>query len=377
MFKRSFPLFNLAGFKVRLDPSWFFLALLITWMLSQHVFPTSYPGLTLITYLWMGLLVVIGLFSSIVFHEFSHAWVARYFGIPMHGITLFIFGGVAEMTDEPASPKGELLMALAGPAASVLLFLLFSALATGEKLHGWALPLYGVTAYLAMLNKYLLLFNMVPAFPMDGGRVLRAILWAWKRDIYWATRITSTLGNWFGTLLIVLGVISILQGVFVGGVWWVLIGFFLRNAAIASFQATTIRGYLAGIPVSHFVQTDVRTVPPNLTLTQWMEDYLYRSGFELYPVIIADQPVGIITPDDAQAVPTTAWPEKTVSEAMQPISPSILIQADKDAMEAFRQMQQTGLPALIVMAGEKWVGMVWYKNLLRYLSTKNPDQALK
>src|SRR5208282_1157904 len=214
-----FTLFSLFGFKVRVDISLLFLALLVTWSLASAVFPPQLPGLDRATYWWMGVAGTIGLFFSLIFHELSHSLVARRYGLPIRGITLFIFGGVAEMSDEPPSAKAEFWMALAGPAASILLALLAWALSSLGAAAGLPEPVTAVVAYLALINAILAVFNLVPAYPLDGGRVLRAALWWRKGDIVAATRSAARAGGAFALLLMGLGVLQVVTGNFVGGIW--------------------------------------------------------------------------------------------------------------------------------------------------------------
>src|SRR5436190_7526494 len=231
MFGKRITLFKVAGIPIGIDPSWIVIAVLIAWSLSVGLFPMLYPGLPVATYWSMGISGALGLFISIVLHELGHAVVAQRYGIPIRGITLFIFGGVAEMRDEPPSPKAEFLMAIAGPAVSVAIALVCWALAhVGARAH-WPIAPVDVFAYLASMNGLLVLFNLIPGFPLDGGRVLRSALWKWKNNVRWATHITSQIGSFFGIFLILLGVWSVLRGNFIAGMWWFLIGMFLRNAA--------------------------------------------------------------------------------------------------------------------------------------------------
>ena len=192
---RQFRLFTLFGFEVRLDLSWLLLALLISWSLGAGMFPADYPGLPPRTYAWMGVAGALGVFFSIVFHEFSHSMVARHYGMPIKGITLFIFGGVAEMEEEPPGPKSEFLMAVAGPLASFLLAFIFTRIEAIALLRGWPTPIVGVSSALAYINTVVAIFNLVPAFPLDGGRMLRAALWYFKKDMHAATRIASQMGS--------------------------------------------------------------------------------------------------------------------------------------------------------------------------------------
>jgi Zn-dependent protease len=240
MYGRGFKLFNLMGFEVRLHSSWLILGALVVWSLGGGFFRYRFPGYSQADYWWMAIGGAIGLLFSIVIHEFAHSVVARHYGIPMRGITLFIFGGVAEMGDEPPSAKSEFLMAIAGPLTSFVIaacsFGLAAILNTGTA------PGIGpVFAYLAWINGLLGLFNLIPAFPLDGGRVLRAAIWAKKRDLVSATRIASWIGSAFGILLMLLGAWTIFQGNMVGGVWWILIGMFVRNASNMSYRQVVYR----------------------------------------------------------------------------------------------------------------------------------------
>lgn len=243
MFNNSFKIFKLLGFEVKIDISWIVIAFLVAWSLSTGLFPFEYKGLTAGTYWIMGIAGALGLFVSIIVHEFTHSLIARKNGIPMKGITLFIFGGVAEMGDEPPGPGAEFRMAIVGPIASAVLSLIFYFIygAMGDKSRPYA----GVIGYLAMINGVLAVFNMLPAFPLDGGRVLRSILWKIKNNLDWATKVSSAIGSGFGMLLIILGVISFIRGNFIGGMWWFLIGLFLRNAAKSS-RVTGSRVYTNG-----------------------------------------------------------------------------------------------------------------------------------
>ncbi|MCK5276199.1 MAG: site-2 protease family protein, partial [Alphaproteobacteria bacterium] len=217
MFGRGIPLFRILGFQVKLDASWLILAVLVTWSLAAGYFPARYEGLSGPTYLWMGVAGALGLFASIVFHELSHSLVARRYGMQIRGITLFIFGGVAEMEDEPPTAKAEFLMAIAGPIASAVLSVSFNILGDFGVRMGMAAPVPAVLGYLSFINMLLAAFNLVPAFPLDGGRMLRAVLWGWKGDLRWATRIAANAGASFGFALIAFGLFNIITGNLIGG----------------------------------------------------------------------------------------------------------------------------------------------------------------
>ena len=236
MFDDRITLFTLFGFKVQVDASWIVIALLVTWSLATGYFPSSYEDLAPGSYWLMGIVGAAGLFASIIFHEFWHSAVARHFGLPMKGITLFIFGGIAEMSQEPDRPKTEFLMAVAGPVASVFLGFGFYGLQSVAEAGGEPTILGGVLGYLAFINWLLAGFNILPAFPLDGGRILRSILWSIRDDLMWATRVVCRIGSGFGVALILLGIITMLGGYMINGIWYIVIGLFLRGAAASSRQ---------------------------------------------------------------------------------------------------------------------------------------------
>lgn len=369
MFTKRIKIFNLLGFPIYLDLSWFVIVLLIAWSLATNLFPHFYEGLADATYWWMGIAGAMGLFASILAHELGHAVVARRFDVPMRGITLFIFGGVAEMTKEPPSAKAELLVAIAGPIVSVVLGVAcYAAGIYGEA--GLATPIAGVLWYLGMINGVVVAFNMIPAFPLDGGRVLRSILWQAKGNLRWATRITSSIGASFGLLLILLGVVSFISGDFVGGMWQFLIGIFLRGAARMSYQQVLIRHALEGEPVERFMHADVVTVPPSTTVHELVEEYIYRSHHKMYPVTDDGHLMGCVTTRDVQQVPRDQWEQRTVGEIVQPCGEKNTIQRNADAMKALSSMSRNGASRLMVVENSRLEGILSLKDLLKFLSLK-------
>jgi len=370
MFGKRIYLFKILGFAVSIDTSWFIIAAIITWSLAKGIFPARFEGFSSQTYWLMGAAGALGLFGSIIFHELCHSIVARQYGIPMKGITLFIFGGVAEMKDEPPSPKAEFLMAIAGPISSVMLGLvLYFVWRTGRQ-AGWPMPLNGVVGYLSWLNLMLAGFNMVPAFPLDGGRVLRSILWAVKKNLRWATRIASRLGSWFGIFLIVVGVISAINNDLWGGVWCFLIGMFLRRASQMSYQQLVIRRGLEGEQIRHFMRTDPITVPPSISLGELVENYFYRYHFRIFPVVQDGLLTGCITSQQVKEVPREQWDQTTVAQVAARCSPQTTIGPDADAMRALSLMNQTGNSSLMVVEDGLLVGVITLKDMLKFLALK-------
>lgn len=370
MFGYSFPLLRIFGFEVRVDPSWFIIALLVTWSLATGLFPALQPGLPPSSYWAMGAIGAAGLFASIVLHELSHSLTARRLGVQIRSITLFIFGGVAEMAEEPRSAKEEFLVAIAGPLASI--GIAFACLAADVVSTAAGIPpqVVLVLRYLWWVNLLLVVFNLVPAFPLDGGRVLRSILWRFKGDLNWATRITSSLGAGFGIALIALGVVNVIRGQLIGGLWWVLIGMFLRAAAAGSYRQLLARNALQGQSIDRFMSRHVHTVPADITLSDLVEKHVYRHHHTLFPVVMQDRLVGCVSLRDIQNVPRDQWSFQTVADVAEPCGDDNTIAPHAEASEALNRMSRSGRSKLMVVQDHHLQGILSLKDLLRFMSLK-------
>jgi Zn-dependent protease/predicted transcriptional regulator len=363
-------LLSLFGFDVWLDASWLLLAALISWTMAEAVFPSVAPRLTVATYWWMAIATTIGFLFSIVFHEMSHSLVARHYGMPIRGITLFLFGGVAEMEQEPPSAKSEFLMAAAGPAASFVLSAVFFTLLALAGAWRFPTAVKGTLWYLGYLNGVLALFNLIPAFPLDGGRMLRAALWYWRKNLLWATRIATGVGEVFGILLIVLGVISILTGNFIGGMWRFLIGMFLRGAASASYQEVVARTALEGVPVSHLMTAQPIAVPPDASIATFVEDFVYRYHHRSFPVASNGILLGCVGTEQAARIERTAWATTRVEQIMARCAPEETVAPQNGAVAALTQMRRSGKSRLWVVDRSRLVGVLSLRDVMQLLSTK-------
>lgn len=367
----QYRLFSLSGFEVKLDLSWLLLALLITWSLGAGVFPEEYPDLPRRVYAWMGIACAIGVFFSIVFHEFSHSMVARQFGLPIKGITLFIFGGVAEMEEEPPNPRSEFLMAAAGPLASFLLAFLFTEMESLAVAKGWPVSFVGVFDKLALINFVVAIFNLVPAFPLDGGRMLRAALWKWKNDMRVATHISSRIGSAFGLGLMLLGGFSFFQGNFIGGMWWFLIGLFLRGAATASYQQLLLKEVLREKPVKDFMRRNPVTVAPSVTVQDWIDDYVYQHHFKMFPVVDGSELLGCVSTNRIKQIPRAEWRDKTVGEVMDRVSDANSVPASTETTKLLSTMIRPNTASrFMVVEDGQLVGMISLKDLQELIALK-------
>ncbi len=370
MFGRRITLFRLLGFEVRVDPSWLVLAVLVTWTLAAGLFPRRYLGLDRTVYWVMGVIGAGGLFASILFHEFCHSLVARKFGLPMRGITLFIFGGVAEMEDEPPGPKAEFLMAVAGPLSSMAIGTAFSAAALTIQGMPSGVAVYGVLSYLSSINWILAFFNLIPAFPLDGGRILRAALWRWKNDLGRATRISSKIGQGFGIFLMLTGAVSFLSGNIIGGLWQFMIGMFLRSAAESSYRQIVFRQTLEGDTVARFMNTRPVTAPPSLSLKELVEEYIYRYHFKMFPVVEGDKLLGCVTTRKVREIPREEWDRRRVQELVEQCSSENCIAPGMSAMQALSLMNRTKNSRFMVVEGYRLLGIITLKDIVGYLSLK-------
>jgi len=369
VFWKRFRILSLFGFPVYLDLSWFVIAALIAWSLARGFFPSHLPNQTHAMYWVMGVLGAVGLFVSVTLHELAHAVVARRFGLAIRGITLFIFGGVAEMDSEPPSPAAEFWVAIAGPIASVLIAAVcgISAMQGGDG----STAVTAILGYLAWVNGWLVAFNVVPAFPLDGGRILRSILWSWKDSLRWATSVTSRIGSGFGVLLIGIGVFWVIaRGDLVGGVWMFLIGMFLRNAAQMSYRSLVIRRALEGEPVRRFMEPDPVTVSRSMPISELVDQYVYQHHFKMFPVVEDGRLLGCVTTRSIREVPRAEWSRQSVSSILEPCSEENTVAGDSDAMVALAKMNRTGTSRLMVVEDGTLIGILALKDLLKFLSLK-------
>lgn len=363
-------LFKLFGFEIRLDWTWFFLAILITWTLADGYFPIKYPGYSVGYYWIMGFIGSIGLFLSIILHELCHSLVGRLYGIPFTGIKLFIFGGVAKMGAEPPSPKAEFLMAGAGPLLSIGLGVVFYALSRIGIAMNWPILLTGVLHYLGIINFVVAVFNLLPGFPLDGGRILRSILWWWSNNLKWATRIASQGGTWLGFSMIFLGIIQLIQGGLIGGLWMILIGFFLQSISKMSYQELFIKEIFRGDSIKKYVKKDPIYVESDLTLQELVEDYFYRYYHKLYPVMQNGELVGSISFDTVSETEREKWPEIRVMQVMSECSEKNMVDVETDVAKVLEIMRSHMTKRLIVTQEGKLYGIITLKDLMDVIFIK-------
>ncbi len=370
MFGRSIKIFSLFGFDIKIDLSWLIIVVLITWSLATGLFPSYYQNLSQLSLWLMGFIGAIGLFASIILHEVSHSLVARKYGVPIRSITLFLFGGVASIAEEPKSAKVEFLMAIAGPLASIVIGLFCFGMMHMGKWIKWPVPVYGVFGYLAFINWILAGFNLIPAFPLDGGRILRAALWKWKNNMKKATRIASLIGSGFGFMLIALGIIQFITGYIVNGVWWFIIGFFLDNSARSSYKKLLMDEVIAGVSAAKVMNENPVNVPPFITIEELVEDYIYKYHYKIFPVVDNGKLTGCISTEQIKEIPRDDWKNKKVGDVSKDCSVQNTITPDMEVQKAWSMMNRTGSGMLMVASGDQLVGILTSKDIMDLLSVK-------
>jgi len=362
-------LFRVAGIQVNIDYSWFIIFVLIFWSLSAGYFPRQYPGQTAQAYWFAGFVATILFFFSVLFHELSHSIMAMRLGINIPEITLFIFGGVSRLSEEPKDPQNELKIAIVGPLSSFVLAGLFWVVR--NLVQGMNLPLMVlVFSYLTWINIALGVFNLLPGFPLDGGRVFRAIAWWRTGSLARATKWASDIGKSFAVALMVLGAIQIFAGALIGGLWLVFIGIFLRGIAEGGYQEVMMRQSLEDVKVRDVMIHDVVTVPPDLKINGLIDEYFLRFGYKGFPVVSEGRVSGIVSLAEVKEVPNEQKQSTDVGSVMHAVSDVHTIDPELSLADALKKMGQQEVNRLLVMEHDKLMGMITKTGLLRFLEIR-------
>ncbi len=364
MFRSTVRLFKLFGIPVELDLSWILILMLVTYTFATRYYPMNFPGLFTIGENWfLGFITAMLLFISILLHEFSHSLVASRNGLPIRRITLFMFGGVAQMDREVDDPRVELKMAVAGPVMSVVLAVFFFLLSILFQNMDILPVLLGSLAY---LNIAVLVFNMVPGFPLDGGRILRAAIWYKTGDVRRATRIASYIGSGFAFFLMLAGVYSFIWlGSRIGGLWLIFIGFFLRQAARTGYVMVAFKETIGHMRVAEIMQADVVAVDSSVTLSDLVNEYFLRLHFSSFPVVENGRLTGIVSLEDLKGVERERWSEATVRDILTPTLEGAVLHPHDPAAKLLHLIMRKGYDRLPVVDDEgRVVGIVTRRDLM-------------
>ena len=354
------------GIPIAIHPSWLVVFGLVAWQLATAELPGALPGWSTTTYWVAGLATSLLAFASVLVHELGHSWVASRNGIPIRSITLFIFGGVASIAQEPSSPAVELRIAIAGPATSFGLAFVFHQL--GRVATGVAV-LSVPAVWLGGLNLTVALFNCLPGFPLDGGRVLRAAVWRRTGDLQRATRAAAIAGEGIGLGLMGLGMIAVLAGN-LGGLWPILIGWFLQTAASASLAQSHLGGVLRGVTVEQVMTRDCARVPRALPLDRLVEEEVLARGHRCFFVASDGHLDGLLTLHEVRAVPRASWANVTAAEVMRASRDLVTARPEDDLLTTMQRMDDAGVAQLPVVSGGALLGMVSREQLVHYVRAR-------
>jgi len=360
----SFKLTRLWGIDIEINASWLLVFALFSFSLSQHYFPNQVPGLELSVYWLMGTGTTILIFTSVLLHELAHSLMAIKKGIPIKRITLFIFGGVAQLEREPDQPGVELKIALVGPATSIGLALLC-------WLVYFSLPedlaVSYVFGFLATLNFIVGTINLIPAFPLDGGRVLRAGLWHFMKNLLRATRIAVIIGGVFAFMAIGLGFYMIFQLYWIWGLWYIFLGWMLYQSGQASYSQLVFHQTFKGVPVSQVMSPDVHTVSPNLTLDQLVEKF-FQYKFGAFPVTEEGRLIGMVTFNQVREVPLQKWPYTEAAQIMTPLRELVVVSPKTEAVEVMMKMAAGNTGRVLVVENDRLVGILSRTDMMKLIN---------
>jgi Zn-dependent protease len=368
MNKHTISLGRIMGIPVGLDPSWFLIFILITWSLASSYFPAEFKNWPQVQYWVVGAATAVMLFASVVLHELGHSFVAIRYKIPVNSITLYIFGGIAQIGSEPPSAIAEFWIAIAGPLVSfglAIIFLLLQSVFTGVA------PLLALAKYLAYINATLGLFNLIPGFPLDGGRVFRAIVWGATHNLRKATLVAASVGRAIAFIFILYGVWQIFSGNFINGLWIAFIGWFLESAATGQVQQQTVHDLLEGHTVEQVMNRNYVIIPATLTLQNLVDHHILGSGKRCFVVTDeADQVVGLLTLHRLKDIPRADWPGMTASQAMMPLNQVKWLQPITPVKSALEEMDRDGVNQLPVILNGQIIGMLTREDIISFLRTQ-------
>lgn len=355
------------GIPIGLHSSWFLIFALVTWSLAAGYLPIEYPSLPSVSLWLMGAVTSILFFASVLLHELGHTYLALRNKIPVRGITLFLFGGVAQITRDPDNAGAEFRIAIAGPATSLLLGIFFG----GVWLFSETFPyLAAPSLWLARINLSLALFNLIPGFPLDGGRVLRALVWQATGSFHRATQIATFAGQLVAFGFIGIGVLVLLEGNLFNGLWLIFIGWFLQNAAASSYAQSSIQKTMRSVKVGQIMQRDCSWVPGSTPLQRLVEDEILATGRRCFLVADDGRLLGVLTLRDIASVPRDEWDRIPAEKAMVPWERLRKVDSNTELLTALQTMDDANVAQLPVVEGDRILGMLSREQIIAYLRTR-------
>lgn len=373
MFRGGIPIGKAFGISLRLHYSWFLIFALVTWSLAAVYFPSTHPSWNLSMKIGAGIITSVLFFASVLLHELMHSLVALREGIQIRSITLFVLGGVSEMTGEPKTPQDEFRMAGAGPLSSLVLGGIFWGIYFALK-GNVIIAVQFISAicyWLGLINVLLGVFNLIPGFPLDGGRVFRSLLWWRSKNLQSATKIASNIGRAVGFLFILGGIWFIFTGNWINGIWFALIGWFLESAAVGSYRQLLLSDMLKGHVVSEVMTQDCTVVPPDISVERLVNDNILTSGRRCFPVVSGDRAEGFITLHNIKTIPRQSWATTPAREAMTPLAEVKTVSPNEDLNSVLQILVENDINQVPVVYENKIVGIVARDNIINFINVRN------
>ncbi len=366
MNRSAIPLGRVLGIPIAVDYSWFLIFGFLTWSLATSYYPAEFKSWPTTEYWIVGVVTAILMFVSVLLHELGHSVIALHYKIPVRSITLFIFGGVAQIGAEPPSALAEFWIAIAGPVTSFILALFFALL---QPLVGAFEPVLALAKYLAYINGTLALFNLIPGFPLDGGRVFRAIIWGATNSFHRATTIAATVGRIIDYLFIGFGVWQIFSGNLFNGLWIAFIGWFLESAANAQLSQLRFHDLLVGHTIAQAMTRNYAILPGDISLQKLADEHILGAGRRFFVIEDAGKPLGILTLANLNEIPRQNWPATTAAQAMTPVDKIHLLKSDTGLSEAIEEMDLNGITQLPVLTNGEVQGVLSRESVANFLRT--------
>ena len=354
------------GIRIGLDYSWFIIFILVVFMLATYYFPENYENITTVSAWLLSIFAALLFFLSILLHEFAHAVTAQKREVEITEIVLFIFGGLARMKREPDRARDEFFIAGAGPMCSILIGILFLGLAYVAE-PAITEGLYGVFWYIGYINIVLAAFNLLPGFPLDGGRMMRAAIWHYSGNLRKSTKIVSNMGQFFAFFLIFVGAVVIFGGAIIAGIFWIFIGMFLLQSAKSGYYMVAMREGLSGIPVRKVMTVDPATVHPDVSLRNLVDEYFFKNRFSCFPVVKRDEVLGLIEINQVKSVDRENWESTKVSDIMTPVEKTGTVSPETDAYDVLMHLIDSANGRMIVLEDGKLVGVVSRKDIMKFV----------
>jgi len=371
MFRSSVRLFKIYGIEIRLDYSWFIIFALIAYYFGFDYFPRVLPALKPGYMIIITIVTTLLFFFSVLFHEMSHSIVAIKNGVPVKRISLFIFGGMAQIEKEPDTPQSEFIIAIAGPAASFFLAAVFGIIWAFAKNIG---VIGEPVKYLALINIMLGVFNLLPGYPLDGGRVLRSIVWKTSGNLKQATFVASTAGRVIGFMIVAVGIFFFFVGNLLNGIWLVFIGWFLQTSSQMSYRQLIFETSIKGIKIKNIVNKNVTSVPGDITIEDLVNNYFMKYKYGRFPVVEdfeSERLIGVISLHDIKSVSREGWESTKVGDIVKSVSENEKVSMNMEVSDAIKRMSKDGLSHLVVVSGNKLIGIITKSDVMRFIKLRS------